>query len=636
MVGLHEIIKKRILNAIKSVNAPGGWKVVVVDDHSLKVIESTCKTFDILEEKVTLVENLQQTRQPNPSFDAVYIITPSHNSVEKVIEDFTRQKPPLYAGAHIFFISPPDDPIFQRLRSSLPPNFLKSFEILYIDFHVRESQVYSLESPSSFFKLYSPDESPLFDGELRKLAKQLLSVCVSLGEENPLIRFQRGIESDHATKELSLKLAQIVQAEFDEHARNRRRQSPPQDIQRPRAVLFIVDRSIDMYTPILHEFTYQAMANDVLQIENGRKFTYNYTAQDGSTATKDAILDESDTIWVDIRHKHMKDCIDQLKGDLNKFLEENSTITNKDKEANLNDMKKMLATLPQFQDMKDKYSVHLSIAHECMNVFDSERLPEIATIEQNCATGYTSDGRHPKTLVEDMVPLLDSAFVSSYTKVRVLMLYMMYKNGILEEDRRKLLAHARISLPENDAINNLTMFGVKLIRSHINKTIDHTAYPYTRDPTGDPDEVKVLPQGPVSLRSARAGWSKKGQTAAGNPRIIVFVAGGVTYSELRSAYELSNKYSRDVVIGSSHITTPQQFIDDLKRLRRHPNPNQSYSSPQSVHTPPSRAGNQNYGGINPSSFFNRAPSSSSSASSGGYHPPQQGGYFSGSRSKPFF
>ncbi|CAG8519714.1 16795_t:CDS:2, partial [Dentiscutata heterogama] len=359
MVGLHEIIKKRILNAIKTVNAPGGWKVVVVDDHSLKVIESTCKTFDILEEKVTLVENLQKTRQPNPSFDAVYIITPSHNSVEKVIEDFTRQKPPLYAGAHIFFISPPDDPIFQRLRSSLPPNFLKSFEILYIDFHVRESQVYSFESPSSFFKLYSPEESPLFDGELRKLAKQLLSVCVSLGEENPLIRFQRGIESDHATKELSLKLAQLVQAEFDEHARNRKRHSPPQDIQRPRAVLFIVDRSIDMYTPILHEFTYQAMANDVLQIENGRKFSYNYTAQDGSTATKDAILDESDTIWVDIRHKHMKDCIDQLKSDLNKFLEENSTITNKDKEANLNDMKKMLATLPQFQDMKDKRGLYI-------------------------------------------------------------------------------------------------------------------------------------------------------------------------------------------------------------------------------------------------------------------------------------
>ncbi|CAG8739933.1 458_t:CDS:2, partial [Cetraspora pellucida] len=95
-----------ILNAVKSVNVPGGWKVVVVDDYSLKVIESTCKTFDILEEKVTLVENLQKTRQPYPNLEAVYIITPSQSSVDKVIEDFTKQKSsPLYAGAHLFFIS---------------------------------------------------------------------------------------------------------------------------------------------------------------------------------------------------------------------------------------------------------------------------------------------------------------------------------------------------------------------------------------------------------------------------------------------------------------------------------------------------------------------------------------------------
>jgi len=44
----------------------------------------------------------------------------------------------------------------------------------------------------------------------------------------------------------------------------------------------------------------------------------------------------------------------------------------------------------------------------------------------------------------------------------------MYKNGILEEDRRKLLAHARITLEENDAINNLLLFGVKLIKVRIN------------------------------------------------------------------------------------------------------------------------------------------------------------------------
>ena len=34
--------------------------------------------------------------------------------------------------------------------------------------------------------------------------------------------------------------------------------------------------------------------------------------------------------------------------------------------------------------------------------------PALANVEQNCATGVTPEGKTPKTLVEEMVPLLDS------------------------------------------------------------------------------------------------------------------------------------------------------------------------------------------------------------------------------------
>jgi hypothetical protein len=43
---------------------------------------------------------------------------------------------------------------------------------------------------------------------------------------------------------------------------------------RPRSTLIITDRSMDMTAPFLHEFTYQAMANDLLPIHDGKKFTY--------------------------------------------------------------------------------------------------------------------------------------------------------------------------------------------------------------------------------------------------------------------------------------------------------------------------------------------------------------------------
>jgi syntaxin-binding protein 1 len=38
---------------------------------------------------------------------------------------------------------------------------------------------------------------------------------------------------------------------------------------RPRSVLFVVDRSMDPVAPFLHEFTYQAMVNDLLPVEDG-------------------------------------------------------------------------------------------------------------------------------------------------------------------------------------------------------------------------------------------------------------------------------------------------------------------------------------------------------------------------------
>ena len=93
--------------------------------------------------------------------------------------------------------------------------------------------------------------------------------------------------------------------------------------------MFIFDRTIDMYAPFLHEFTYQAMANDLLQIENGQKYTYSYIDQDSKPATKEVVLNENDKVWVEIRHKHMKDCIDKLMKDFNEFLGENAGFTDK-------------------------------------------------------------------------------------------------------------------------------------------------------------------------------------------------------------------------------------------------------------------------------------------------------------------
>ncbi|POI25149.1 hypothetical protein CIB84_011101 [Bambusicola thoracicus] len=54
-----------------------------------------------------------------------------------------------------------------------------------------------------------------------------------------------------------------------------------------------------------------------------------------------------------------------------------------------------------------------------------------------------------------------------------------------------------------------------------------------------------------------------------NARLIIFVIGGITYSEMRSAYEVSQTYkSCEVIIGSTHILTPRRLLDEVKSLSK--------------------------------------------------------------------
>jgi syntaxin-binding protein 1 len=282
----------------------------------------------------------------------------------------------------------------------------------------------------------------------------------------------------------------------------------------------------------------------------------------------------------------------------------------------INDLKDMLASLPQFQQQRDQYSLHLDMAQECMNLFEHHKLNIAANVEQCCATGFTAEGKTPKTIVEEMVPLLDDRAMSQLDKVRIIALYIIFREGVADEDRRRLYQHARLSITEQDMINNLVHMGIKVVKDKDNRfrggrirnkysakddqydlsrykpvvqimaedqstnRLDQSSFPYLRDMPQDLGTSggslrSSQPTAPVStgnsLRSARPTWHKATsarQTTEHQQRYIIFVAGGVTYSEIRQAYTLSAALGKDIVIGSTHIINPESYLKDVKSLGR--------------------------------------------------------------------
>jgi syntaxin-binding protein 1 len=164
---------------------------------------------------------------------------------------------------------------------------------------------------------------------------------------------------------------------------------PPQS-NRPRGALYITDRSMDLMAPFVHEFTYQAMAFDLLPINDTDKVTFKTVVNDEDPAAeeRDMEISDKDKIWVENRHRHMKDTLEKLIGDFQKFIKDNPQFTDDNKETSgmqgINLIKDMIAGLPQFQEMKEAYSLHLTMAQKCMEIFQSHKLPDLATVEQVC------------------------------------------------------------------------------------------------------------------------------------------------------------------------------------------------------------------------------------------------------------
>lgn len=90
--------------------------------------------------------------------------------------------------------------------------------------------------------------------------------------------------------------------------------------------MIIADRSLDLFAPLVHEFTYQAMIHDLLPIIEGDRIYYKtvLNQNESNEETKEVEISESDDIWVKYRHLHMKDLLQELASDFNSFKAKNS------------------------------------------------------------------------------------------------------------------------------------------------------------------------------------------------------------------------------------------------------------------------------------------------------------------------
>ncbi|ELK28538.1 Sec1 family domain-containing protein 1 [Myotis davidii] len=268
---------KRMLNFnvphVKNSTGEPVWKVLIYDRFGQDIISPLLSVKELRDMGITLHLLLHSDRDPIPDVPAVYFVMPTEENIDRMCQDLRNQ---LYESYYLNFISAIsrsklEDIANAALAANAVPQVAKVFD-QYLNFITLEDDMFVLCNQNKELVSYRAINRPdITDTEMETvmdtIVDSLFCFFVTLGAV-PIIRCSRGTAAEMVAVKLDKKLRENLRDARNSLFTGDTLGAGQFSFQRP--LLVLVDRNIDLATPLHHTWTYQALVHDVLDFHLNR------------------------------------------------------------------------------------------------------------------------------------------------------------------------------------------------------------------------------------------------------------------------------------------------------------------------------------------------------------------------------
>ncbi|XP_066943279.1 sec1 family domain-containing protein 1 [Macrobrachium rosenbergii] len=618
IASLRRMINLNSAVGASNVGSETTFSVLIYDKHGQDIISPLLSVKDLREMGVTLHMLLHSERGEVPDVPAIYFCQPTEENLTRIGQDFAEG---LYSSYFLNFISPisrqkMEDLALAALQAGCQASIKKVYD-QYVNFICLEDDMFTLKHQGSeTLSYYAINRGDVKDSDIDlimdSIVDSLFSVFVNLGQV-PIIRCQRGNAAESVGERLDKKLRENLRDTRNSFFTGFSTDSfaaGQLSFQRP--LLVLVDRGVDLATPLHHTWTYQALAHDVLNLSLNRvSITENDdTHATKRTKTKEYDLNNSDLFW----STHKGSAFPDVAAAVEKELEDYKTaethvkslkndIPDEDAIDLLSDntakLTSAITSLPELLKKKANIDKHMSIAMALLNSIKSRKLDVYFEMEEKIMGRTTLE----KPLMEI---IKDPECGNAKDKLRVfLILYLCSSNMTEPEfneyltalteagaDTRaiaylkrwkslmKITAGAGMSEYTGGVAKTVSMFsklmnqGSALVVEGVNFVLKENKLPITRivdhlmELKNSEEEKEYRYFDPKLLRPSDNTAASRTRTPFQDA--VVFVVGGGNYMEYSNIASYAKKKAgaanKRVIYGCTDVINSEQFLSQLTRL----------------------------------------------------------------------